>query len=96
MNAEKDKILINFITSQTSLSESFLNSIAKNKKMKMITVDANEAFKKYRVLTNNCNDFTDEALNAYYGENWAFEIITDADNLINNWDKRYNLDGTKK
>jgi hypothetical protein len=50
-------------------------------------------FEEYRIASNNCNDFTDAALDEYLGYDWCWEIITGAEDLIQQWDERFTKDG---
>jgi len=53
------------------------------------TVDAANGFEAYRMLTQNCNDFTDSCLDEYLGENWCWEIMTEGNDLVQQWDERF-------
>lgn len=51
--------------------------------------DGVNGWETYRTLSNNCNDYTDSALDFYLGYNWCREIISDGVDLILQWDERF-------
>ena len=46
-------------------------------------------WKTYRNFSNNCNDYSDSAIDNYLGRNWCRDLITDGSDLVEEWDQRY-------
>ena len=82
---EQDVRLKNFILKSAGVEENAVDFTERWCK----TVDAANGFEAYRMLTQNCNDFTDSCLDEYLGENWCWEIMTTGNDLVQQWDERF-------
>jgi len=93
---EQDNRLIDFILKTAGLDRSWLKTTCDRNRLCQSHTSTGNGFEKYRVLTQNCNDFTDAALDVYLGYNWCWELITDADDLLQQWDERFDQNGKKR
>jgi RHS repeat-associated protein len=50
----------------------------------------------YNAASQNCNDFTDAALDVYLGYDWLHDIIWTGDDLVEAWDDRFDSNGNPR
>jgi hypothetical protein len=70
---------------------SFWENLTKN-----FTFPARGEFQNYRVQSNNCNDFTDNALAIYFGKAWHNHTFFTAIGIMDIWDMYFFKDGTAR